>query len=214
VEGEAEKFLLPALARLFDEEIDFDSVGISVCAIGGTNSAPYVRLLGPKGLDIPFAVLTDFDPKDAATSQEDADPEDDAVDSYGENRVVNQIMREILPRAEWNKLTFKGVLQRAEASGVFLNTFTFEVDLFQAGNEDKFAKAVKGLTNNKRMRARFNRLAADPQALDAGQFLKDIDSIGKGRLAQRLAAIFLEDGIDVSPPYITAALNYMKARLA
>ena len=74
VEGDAEKFLLPALAKLYDDEFDFDSLGISVCAIGGTNFAPYVRLLGPNGLDIPFAVLTDFDPKGEVTSQEDADP--------------------------------------------------------------------------------------------------------------------------------------------
>jgi putative ATP-dependent endonuclease of OLD family len=63
------------------------------------------------------------------------------------------------------------------------------------------------------MHVRFDELSTDPESLDAAQFLKDIDSIGKGRLAQRLASIFLEQGIDVSPPYITAALDYMKAKL-
>lgn len=111
VEGEAEKFLLPALARLYDDEFDFDALGISVCAIGGTNFAPYVRLLGPNGLDIPFAVLTDFDPKGAKTSQEDADPDEGGNgSSYGENRVVNQIMREMMTPEQWDKLTFKEVL--------------------------------------------------------------------------------------------------------
>jgi len=214
VEGEAEKFLLPALARLYDDEFDFDALGISVCAIGGTNFAPYVRLLGPNGLDIPFAVLTDFDPKGAVTSQEDADPDEGGNgSSYGENRVVNQIMREMMTPEQWDKLTFKEVLGRAGDSGVFLNTFTFEVDLFKTGNEDEFAEAIKGLTNNKKMHVRFDELSTDPESLDAAQFLKDIDSIGKGRLAQRLASIFLEQGVDVSPPYITAALDYMKAKL-
>src|SRR6185312_7425248 len=93
VEGDAEKFLLPALAKLHDPDLDFDALGISVCSIGGTNFAPYVRLLGPSGLDIPFAVLTDFDPKGEDVSQEDADPDDNGVGkSFGENRVVNQIM--------------------------------------------------------------------------------------------------------------------------
>ena len=123
-------------------------------------------------------------------------------------------MREMMTKEQWDKLTFKEVLERAEESGVFLNTFTFEVDLFKAGNEDEFAEAINGLTNNKNMHVRFDELSADPDALNAPQFLKDIDSIGKGRLAQRLASIFLEQGVDVSPLYITAALDYIKTKLA
>lgn len=215
VEGDAEKFLLPVLAKLHDEALDFDALGITVCAIGGTNFAPYVRLVGPQGLDIPFAVLTDFDPAGEAGSQEDADPDDEGVGkSYGRNRVVNQIMRGVMSSEEWERLTFKGVLDRAEGSGVFLNTFTFEIDLFRASAKNEFAEAVKGLTTNKEMHARFNTLSADPGKLDPAQFLKDIDSIGKGRLAQRLASIFLAQKSDVCPPYIAAALEYMKAKLA
>src|SRR5262249_1012681 len=93
VEGDGERFLLPTLAMLHDPDLDFDRLGVSVCSIGGTNFAPYVRLLGV-GLDIPIAVLTDYDPKDEELSQEDADPEDQGVGQcYGENRVVNQIMK-------------------------------------------------------------------------------------------------------------------------
>jgi hypothetical protein len=40
-------------------------------------------------LDISFIVLTDFDPKGEAVSQEDADSDDEGVgNGYGENRVV------------------------------------------------------------------------------------------------------------------------------
>jgi putative ATP-dependent endonuclease of the OLD family len=88
------------------------------------------------------------------------------------------------------------------------------VDLFRAGAEDAFAEAIKGLTSNKKMRAHFDALASDPEALDPTQFLKDIDSVGKGRLAQRLATIFLDRRPTVCPAYIKAALDYMKARLA
>lgn len=215
VEGDAEKFLLPTLAKLYDPEIDFDALGVTVCSIGGTNFAPYIQLLGPKGLDIPFAVLTDFDPKGEEASQEDADPEDEgATGGYGKNRVVNQIMRQIMKDDEWDAASFKDVLAAAEESGVFLNTFTFEIDLFKAGAEKQFAKAIAQLTGNKKMHARFDALAADPDELDAAAFLKDIDSVGKGRVAQRLASILLSDNIDVCPPYIEAALDYMKAKLA
>ncbi|MEI9974854.1 MAG: TOPRIM nucleotidyl transferase/hydrolase domain-containing protein [Ignavibacteriota bacterium] len=215
VEGDAERFLLPTLAKLHDPDLDFDALGISVCSIGGTNFAPYVRLLGPSGLDIPFAVLTDFDPKGEEVSQEDADPDDNGVGkSFGENRVVNQIMQHLMTPTAWNGKTFKQVLTAATAHGVFLNDFTFEVDLFKADTEDEFAATIKGLTSNKKMHERFDELSADPNILDPKQFLKDIESVGKGRFAQRLASIFLAGGSDVCPPYIVSALDYMKAKLA
>lgn len=214
VEGDAEKFLLPTLAKLYDEAFDFDAMGISVCSIAGTNFAPYVKLLGPKGLDLPFAVLTDFDPKTQGVSQEDADPDDAGVtDSYGKNRVVNQIMSAILAEEVWEKSNYADVLKLAPKHGIFLNEFTFEIDVFKAGAEDHFLTAIKGLTTNKKMHKRFTELSADPASLDPTQFLKDIDSIGKGRMAQRLAAILLEADVDICPVYIKAALNHLKSKL-
>jgi len=214
VEGDAEKFLLPTLGKLYDDAFDFDAMGISVCSIAGTNFAPYVKLLGPKGLDLPFAVLTDFDPKAQGVSQEDADPDDKGVtDSYGKNRVVNQIMHSILTEDTWDKSCYADVLKLAPTYGVFLNEFTFEIDLFKAGAKDHFLTAIKGLTSNKKMHKRFTELSADPASLDPTQFLKDIDSIGKGRMAQRLAAVLLEADVDVCPAYIKTALKYLKSKL-
>jgi len=61
VEGDAERFLVPVLAR--QQGYDLDELGISVCSVSGTNFTPYLILLGPKGLDIPLAAFTDFDPR-------------------------------------------------------------------------------------------------------------------------------------------------------
>ena len=189
-------------------------MGITVCSIAGTNFAPYVKLLGRKGLDIPFVVLTDFDPKNEEISQEDADPDDRGVtDSYGKNRVVNQIMEHILDEDVWEKSDFAQVMALAPKHGVFLNEFTFEIDVFRAGAEDHFLTAIKDLTTNKKMHARFASLATDPDSLDPSQFLKDIDSIGKGRVAQRLASVLTKEGVDVCPEYIESALDYLKAKL-
>lgn len=58
VEGVAEQLIVPSLARF--SGVDLDEVGISVCAIGGTHFAAYVKLC--TALDIPWAVLTDGDP--------------------------------------------------------------------------------------------------------------------------------------------------------
>ena len=115
---------------------------------------------------------------------------------------------------EWEKLSFDDVLDKAEDSGVFLNDYTFEIDLFKEGAEDEFAQAMKELTKNKAMHKRFEELSKNPEKLEPKQFLKDIDSVGKGRFAQRLASLLLAAGNDVCPPYIKAALDYMKAKLA
>lgn len=214
VEGDAERFLLPTLAKLYDPAMDFDALGISVCSIAGTNFGPYVQLLGPAGLDIPFVVLTDYDPKGQPVSQEDADPDAETGKSYGKNRIVNQIMRRLIDDKQWEKLSFDDVFKKAEDNGIFLNEYTFEIDLFNAGTEDEFAEAIKGLTDNKKMHERFDKFAKDAKTLDPKSFLKDIDSLGKGRVAQRLASLFLAQDMDVCPPYIKAALNYLKAKLA
>jgi putative ATP-dependent endonuclease of OLD family len=63
VEGDAERFLVPAFAEALD--IPLDMLGITVCSVGGTNFTPYVKLLGPQGLNIPHATLTDRDPNGA-----------------------------------------------------------------------------------------------------------------------------------------------------
>jgi putative ATP-dependent endonuclease of OLD family len=214
VEGDAERFLLPALAKLHDPDMDFDALGISVCSIAGTNFGPYVQLLGPEGLDIPFVVLTDFDPKGEPGSQEDTDPESEIAKSYGKSRVVNQIIIRSFEAEEWEKLSISDVLKEAPDHGIFLNDYTFEVDLFKEGTEGEFAQAMKELTGNKAMHKRFEELSKDPAKFDPKQFLKDIDSVGKGRFAQRLASLLTKRGDDVCPQYIKAALDYLKAKLA
>ena len=72
---------------------------------------------------------------------------------------------------------------------------------------------MKNLTANKKIHKRFKKLARFPDSLDQVQLLKDINSVGKGRFAQRLAAILLEKNLDVCPPYIAEALAYLKNKL-
>lgn len=212
VEGDAEKFLLPTLARLIDRPIDLDAMGITVCSIGGTNFAPYTRLLGRKGLNIPYVILTDYDPKGVGISQEDEDDQN-VSDSYGETRVVN-IVWDLMKKSEKvEDISFDDVLGLAPHYGVFLNDLTFEVDLFKAGAAVAFTQVIGGLTSNNKMKARFATLSQNPDNLHPVQFLKDIDSLGKGRVAQRLSSVLLASEIDVCPPYIKSGLEYLRAKL-
>jgi putative ATP-dependent endonuclease of OLD family len=123
-------------------------------------------------------------------------------------------MRRVLSEEEWKKLSFEDVIKKAKRCGIFLNEYTFEIDLFREGAEQDFAQAMKELTDNQAMHKRFDELAEHPEKLAPKQFLQDINSVGKGRLAQRLASLLLANGSDVCPPYIAAALDYIKVKLA
>jgi len=65
VEGIAEQFLIPAFASNLrlngTDPLELDRVGISVCAVYGTDFLPYVKLLSPDGLNIPFVLISDGD---------------------------------------------------------------------------------------------------------------------------------------------------------
>lgn len=215
VEGDAERFLLPTLAKLHDERLDFDALGITLCSVAGTNFKPYVALLGRKGLNIPFVVLTDFDPKGVAGSQEDEDEalvDDDG--GYGQSRVVNQILRFTLPSTTWDAASFKEILKMAPDYGVFLNEHTFEVDLFNAGAHESFKDAMLALTDNKEIKKRFIAWAADPDTMVSARLLKDIESVGKGRFAQRLAGVIEKAGKDeILPAYIVNAFDHLLGKL-
>lgn len=205
VEGDSEKFLLQSLIRSYKSDFDLDALGITVCAIGGTNFAPYVKLLGPKGLNIPFAVLTDRDPKDSAVAQEDSDSNGD----YGTDRVVNSIMPKIVSKKTWNDAEYDQLLEMAPEHGIFLNDYTFEVDLFKENAATEFAEAIKAVTTNKKMLARFEEWKKNPNDLDPEQLVKDIESVGKGRFAQRLATIIDGGFSEVCPQYIKDATDYL-----
>ena len=60
VEGTAETFLLPAIAQAAG--FDLDEYGVAIVNVVGTDFPPYRKLLGPDGLNLPSAVLTDGDP--------------------------------------------------------------------------------------------------------------------------------------------------------
>ncbi len=190
VEGDAECFALPRLAKL--SGYDLDELGISVCSVTGTTFTPYVKFLGPKGLNIPFAVLTDYDPTD------------DPVGGLGIAR-VSALLRDILD-AEPEEESEDKLLQLARQNGIFLNEHTFEVDLFRAGRHKSICKTIIELTKNGAAKKRAQGWRQVPDSLDPEQFLSDIEAIGKGRFAQRLATRLTGNAC---PSYIRDAIKYV-----
>jgi putative ATP-dependent endonuclease of OLD family len=191
VEGDAEAYLVPAFARL--EDLDLDALGISICSVSGTNFAPYVKFIGPKGLNIPFALLTDFDPLVAGGG-------------LGERRVSNLLTLLGTPASVE---TGEALLRKASASGIFLNDYTLEVDLFNGGRHEDLCQSLIELAPSPTAKARAEAWMTDPATLDVRRFLGDISVIGKGRFAQRVATNMKAGPC---PAYITDALVYVATR--
>jgi putative ATP-dependent endonuclease of OLD family len=190
VEGDAELFLVPALAKL--NGFDLDQLGITVSSVSGTNFAPYIKLLGPEGLNVPFAILTDRDPQVGGKN-------------LGNSRAA-QLLEVLSPKLKYAEAD---IIDVAAKRGIFLNDFTFEVDLFKCGRHKSMCKTLLDLSTNGACHERAKKWMADPSSLDSVQLLSDISDIGKGRFAQRLASNISGTAC---PIYIKQAVEYVIKR--
>ena len=190
VEGIAEQFLIPAFASNLrlngTDPLELDRVGISVCAVYGTDFLPYVKLLGPDGLNIPFVLISDGD----------VTISDGSLTYAGLKRAIKFLPANQKQAAE--TLLTKGhvkTLQKLLIShGFFVNSSTLEIEialqypsktkkafaeLVSERRADKFAKSVDALGQMEEI---------DEKGLDKrSQLLSQIERLGKGRFAQRLS---------------------------
>ena len=203
VEGDGERFLVPVLAA--QHGYDLDEIGISVCSVSGTNFEPYLRLLGPDGLNMPLTAFTDFDPLAPKADGTKRSP-------LGPSRIVNQMLVHLVSESVWDGNEFDELLQLAPTYGLYLNSHTFEVDLFHSGLEDSFAEAMESLDVSVPMRTRMTDWASEPSDLDVRKFLRDIESVGKGRFAQRLASIVVQKKTSHCPEYILNGVKHVACK--
>lgn len=195
VEGDAELYLVPVLAKL--AAVDLEQLGITVCSVGGTNFEPYVRLLGEDGLNVPFAVITDGDPT----------PEGE---SAGVERVRN-LLSAITGDSDVGDQDDDDIIALAKNYGLFVGDHTFEIDLFKAGRHKSMCATLAELTQSGAARKRADEWKEHPDAADVDRLLRDIEAIGKGRFAQRLATRINHDKC---PDYVREAIYYIRDQLA
>lgn len=196
VEGEAETYLVPAFAKVL--EIDLDELGISVCSVAGTNFLPFVKLLGKKSLDIPFAIITDEDPVEAKPCLA--------------HKRVSTLVTFIDPDYEYSDKT-NTLFGEATDDGVFVTPHTLEVAIFECGRHKSIADTIEELTDNGAARTRASGWKEKPKTLDRLRLLADIEEIGKGRFAQRLAGYIAKRGGAACPESIKDAINYVVERV-
>ncbi len=196
VEGDAERFLVPAFAEALD--ILLDMLGITVCSIGGTNFTPYVKLLGPQGLNIPHVILTDRDPNGARPP-------------FVRRRLIS-LLRLVEDGVNYERLDADAVIARAEPFGYFVNKNTLEPELFAGGLAEATQTVIEEeLAIGQDTRDALQGWVDDPDTLDEERLLALIERIGKGRFAQALAARVSED---TCPDYIRRALERIRDAVA
>lgn len=198
VEGTAELYLVPAFAE--SAGIDLDASGITVCSVQGTNFGPYVRLLGPAGLNIPFVVVTD------------GDPDDEGIPG-GLQRVLEIIKHsDEEPARELEEALEKNRLDEArsicKSAGYMVGSRTLEVDLIETVAEamsDTYAELVESTTKVDRFRKEINLAATDDK--QRKKILSRIEKVGKGRYAQRLSHHINNAE---PPPYLADLFSHIK----
>ena len=193
VEGESERFLLPALAKA--NGVDFDELGISVCSVAGTNFGPYIDLLSERGLRLPVAIVTDGDPTEDGAKR-------------GETRVL-RLLEALVSPADLEGLTRTQRLEIAKERGFFVGDYTCEIDLFRSGAHNEIGKTLGELAPGDVARTRAETWRTDPSTMDPVRLLKDAKAIGKGRVAQRLSTRI---AAGCWPKYMRDAVEYVRTR--
>lgn len=192
VEGDAERFLIPAFAEKLG--VHLDVLGISVCSVSGVNFAPYVKLLGARSLNIPHTVVTDMDPIEG-----------------GEPLAISRISKMLQARngpPVAPGLTNERILELGENSGFFVNQSTLEIDVFNAGLGSAMCDVIEQeLSLSAKTKGVVDTWRRDAAQLDNERFLRAIERIGKGRFAQALAPLVTADAC---PRYIRKAFEYIR----
>lgn len=196
VEGEAETYLVPAFAKVLG--YDLDELGISVCSVAGTNFLPFVKLLGKTSLNIPFAVVTDEDPVTGKPC-------------LAHKRVLT-LVSAIDPDYSYSADT-PTLFQEATSDGVFVTEHTLEVAIFKCGRHKSVAITLESLAPGRRARQRATGWKNDSGTLDAARLLSDVDAIGKGRFAQRLARRIANVKGTACPQSVKEAIAYVAERV-
>lgn len=194
VEGDAERFLIPAFAAALD--IDLDALGVTVCSVASANFLPYVKLVGPDALGIPFVILTDLDPQDG-----------DAPLAFDRVRDILALWMEQDDIDQY--VEFEDIWEDGESNGIFVNDKTLEVELFQAGMGPAMVPILQkhAKTWGAKRQAMMKGWIDDPTMLEEDKLLAWVGEVSKGRFAQALAG---SANAAVCPEYIKKALTFVK----
>lgn len=195
VEGDAERFLIPEFAAALD--IDLDALGVTVCSVASANFLPYMKLVGPDALDIPFVILTDLDPQEDGGAPLAFSRVRDILALWMEQEDIDQYEE------------FDDIWEDGELNGIFVNDKTLEVELFQAGMGPAMVPILQkhAKTWGAQRKTMMKGWIDNPTTLDENKLLGWVGEVSKGRFAQALAG---SATAALCPEYIKKALTFVK----
>lgn len=199
VEGAAELWLVPAAAEALGQPLD--RLGVSVCPVHGVSFAPYRKLLGPSGLDIPHAIITDGDP-----AVHDAD-----VTGLQRGIGLLDLDQRADASGELNAGLMANLRQRLERSMIFVGAVSLEADVALADPAvvtTAFRELVAGRVARRRFGELVETMTNDPSPDNQRLVVGAIDRLGKGRFAQELAKHLRPESV---PAYVRDAINAIVA---
>lgn len=196
VEGDAERFLIPAAAQLLPTPARLDEYGISVCSVAGTDFVPYAKLL--LSLNIPTVVITDGDEDDAQKDFPGIQRGIAIVHAAGNVSLATNIQSKL------SSGNVAGARADLATGGVFVGIRTLEADLLAAGCGPRMKATFKALfpTSRDATVKPFDATALDDAKEAAVVGL--VERAGKGRFAQALVPQLLATDI---PAYIQSAIQ-------
>lgn len=198
VEGDAERFLIPAFAE--DMGISLDEHGVSVCSVAGTNFRPYVKLLCALG--IPFSVITDYDEVDETPrAYNRALKLVKIISEAAGGDDTPEVIKAIKDMKTWGE-TFA----ETQKFGIFVNWSTLETELFDGDYAQEMIETLREHNFSAERKVLLDTWETDPKSYDAMELLRMIDQMGKGRFAQRLAT---RTSDKLVPDYIADAINHV-----
>lgn len=191
VEGIAELYVLPALASAAG--FDLDSYGVVVASAHGTDFSPYTTLLGAGGLDTSWVVITDGDPDGRTPGRRYAGLRR-AVAVLPPGRTRSQLaesLSALVTAPDVNDKDRRDIATALAEHGLFVGEQTLELDLCSAFSAQMIT-AFNELTTNEAARRDVetgvaNELLAQPDQSVRAAMMPRIETVGKGRYAQRLA---------------------------
>lgn len=202
VEGDAEKFVVPAAALLLPTPVRLDEFGVTVCSVSGTDFAPYAKFL--KALDVPYVIVTDGDARDANAAAPPGIKRGAAILAACCDARGAAISADVAG----------GRLAQAQAAlataGIFVGTRTLEVDLATAGASPRLKATFRQIFPTSRD-ATVAPFDVNGAMTDAGEdaMVKLVERAGKGRFSQSFAARMTAADV---PAYIRGAIEAVVAK--
>lgn len=197
VEGAAELILVNLFAQRAG--LDLRNHGVSLISVEGLNFDSFMPLFGKQAIRIPVSVITDADPKKAAS----ADGKDEAVypapgeaAGVSDNTAAMQALQDDYVKVFCGQKTFEYDLALVDKNRTGMLAALKDI---HPGIGKELEKAVSEQTGDQ----------AKATSLFRGMFERKENNVQKGKFAQALAARIEEDGLDVEvPAYILDAIKH------